>query len=89
MEKLVVADIVSLLNEVIPFAYQESYDNSGLQTGNPLTEVDSAILSVDVTEEVVEEAVRTGAGFSSFSEASPIKISDFIPTAKQKNDIKF
>lgn len=62
MEKLVVADIVSLLNEVIPFAYQESYDNSGLQTGNPLTEVDSAILSVDVTEEVVEEAVRTGAG---------------------------
>jgi dinuclear metal center YbgI/SA1388 family protein len=62
MEKLAVADIVSLLNEVIPFDYQEDYDNSGLQAGDPSREVDTAILSVDITEEVVEEAVRTGAG---------------------------
>ncbi|MCA1755978.1 MAG: Nif3-like dinuclear metal center hexameric protein [Bacteroidales bacterium] len=62
MEKIVVADIVSLLNEVIPFAYQEDYDNSGLQAGDPSAGVDSVILSVDVTEEVVEEAINTGAG---------------------------
>lgn len=61
-EKLFVSDIVSALEEVIPQAYQEDYDNSGLQAGNSAAKVSLALLTVDVTEEVVEEAKRIGAG---------------------------
>ena len=39
----------------------ESYDNVGLLVGNPNQEVTSALLSLDVTEEVVAEAVRRGS----------------------------
>ena len=62
MQKLLVSDIVSILDEVVPRAYQEDYDNSGLQAGNPTAEVSTALLTVDVTDEVVDEAKRVGAG---------------------------
>lgn len=50
------------MEEVFPLAYQESYDNSGLQVGNPQKEISSLLLTVDITEEVIEEARRLGAG---------------------------
>ncbi len=42
-------------------ATQEGYDNAGLITGNPETEVTGAVLCVDVTEAVLDEAVAAGA----------------------------
>ena len=62
MQKLFVSDIVSALEEVVPRAYQEDYDNSGLQAGNPAAEVSTALLTVDITDRVVEEAKKIGAG---------------------------
>jgi dinuclear metal center YbgI/SA1388 family protein len=53
-------DILKHLDKVIPAALQEKYDNSGLQTGSYATETSSALLSVDVNEEVLEEAVASG-----------------------------
>ncbi|HHJ09661.1 MAG TPA: Nif3-like dinuclear metal center hexameric protein [Bacteroidetes bacterium] len=53
-------DIVTYLNGIAPLSYQESYDNSGLLTGDVEMDVNGALLTIDVTEEVVEEAVLLG-----------------------------
>lgn len=55
-----IKDITSYLESIAPLAYQESYDNSGLIVGNPNDEVNKALISLDCTEEVVEEAISKG-----------------------------
>lgn len=55
------SDITSYLESIAPLAYQESYDNSGLLVGNANMEITKAIVSLDCTENVVEEAIREGA----------------------------
>ncbi|TNE30556.1 MAG: Nif3-like dinuclear metal center hexameric protein [Bacteroidetes bacterium] len=57
-----VKDITQFLDSMAPPAYQESYDNSGLLVGDANAEIESAIISLDVTEEVVREAIEKGAG---------------------------
>ena len=41
-------------------SYQESWDNSGLQVGNPSADIRAALLTTDITESVVNEAVSLG-----------------------------
>jgi dinuclear metal center YbgI/SA1388 family protein len=53
-----IRDIVSYLETIAPPAYQETYDNAQLITGNPEEEVKGILCSLDVTEEVVQEAVE-------------------------------
>jgi dinuclear metal center YbgI/SA1388 family protein len=53
-------DISSYLDNIIPISLQEGYDNSGLQTGDPEQEINSAIISLDVTEDVIDEAIASG-----------------------------
>ncbi len=53
-------EIADFLDSAIPLSFQEDYDNSGLQCGLPEMEISSALLTLDVTEEVVGEAVVTG-----------------------------
>ena len=55
-----IADIKQLLEAIAPPALQEDYDNSGLLVGEPETEVSGVLVSLDVTEEVVDEAVAKG-----------------------------
>ncbi|MBP5611650.1 MAG: Nif3-like dinuclear metal center hexameric protein [Bacteroidales bacterium] len=52
-----IKDIVDALTEFAPVSWQESYDNSGLQVGHPDRPASGALLTVDVNEEVVSEAV--------------------------------
>ena len=54
-------ELISRLEMLAPPAYQESYDNSGLLTGSPDSEVKKALISFDVTEKVVDEAIEKGA----------------------------
>jgi len=51
------SEIIAALEELAPASYQESYDNTGLAVGSPQDEIRAALLSVDVTEEVLEEAI--------------------------------
>ena len=56
--------INQLLNELhqwAPFNYQESYDNSGLLVGSPDSEVQKILVSLDITEKVVAEAIELGS----------------------------
>ncbi|MFR9593937.1 MAG: Nif3-like dinuclear metal center hexameric protein, partial [Rikenellaceae bacterium] len=53
-------DIARIIEEFAPLKYQASYDNAGFTVGNPEREVESVMLAVDVTEEVIAEAIETG-----------------------------
>lgn len=53
-------DIIAALETWAPSAYQEGYDNSGLIVGDYTAEVDSALLTLDCTEAVVDEAIAKG-----------------------------
>lgn len=57
---LTVRDVVACIEEFAPSSYQESYDNSGLQVGDYLQDVKGILLSLDVTEEVITEAISFG-----------------------------
>ncbi len=53
-------EIVSAFGAVAPLALQESYDNSGLIVGDRDAEVTRALLCLDCTEAVVDEAIVKG-----------------------------
>lgn len=57
-----IKEIISCIESFAPLSFQESYDNSGLITGNPEQDIKSALLCIDVTAEVVNEAVKLGSG---------------------------
>ncbi|MDN3550741.1 Nif3-like dinuclear metal center hexameric protein [Mucilaginibacter aquaedulcis] len=54
------AVLTAYLESLAPLVYQEDYDNSGLIVGNPEQEVSQALLSLDCTEAVVDEAIASG-----------------------------
>ncbi|MBQ8334580.1 MAG: Nif3-like dinuclear metal center hexameric protein [Tidjanibacter sp.] len=56
-----VCEIVAALEAEVPLGWQESYDNAGLAVGNPQAEVERVLVALDVTEEVVDEAIEVGA----------------------------
>lgn len=53
-------EIVSYIESVIPLAYQEDYDNAGLIVGDPDMELSGVLITVDVIEDVVDEAIKKG-----------------------------
>lgn len=53
--------IIEHLEQLAPPAYQESYDNSGLLVGSAGVECTGVLVSLDVTEAVVQEAIDKGA----------------------------
>lgn len=57
MSRIKVKDVTRHLEILAPPAYQESYDNSGLLTGDPEQEVTGILLTLDCTEAVVSEAI--------------------------------
>ena len=55
-----ISEITAAIESFAPLSWQESYDNSGLVVGRPDDDVHSALLAVDVTERVLDEAERHG-----------------------------
>ena len=55
-----IKDVIHALEKFAPLPLQESYDNAGLQVGLTETESSGALLCLDVTEEVIEEAIELG-----------------------------
>lgn len=52
-----IKDITQYLEALAPITLQESYDNSGLLLGNSGTEVENTLVTLDVTEAVIDEAI--------------------------------
>ena len=55
-----IKEIIAALERIAPLPLQESYDNAGLQCGLTETEASGALLCLDVTEAVLQEAVDLG-----------------------------
>ena len=52
-----VKSICELIEEVAPLSLQESYDNVGLLVGDSQMEINSILVTIDITEEVLDEAI--------------------------------
>jgi len=54
-------EIIRVIDEFAPPAIQESWDNSGLCIGDLDSEVDSVLLALDCTPEIIDEAISCGS----------------------------
>lgn len=52
-----VKDLANAIEKFAPRNLQEDYDNSGLQVGDPEMEVSAVLLCLDVTEDILREAI--------------------------------
>ncbi|NBX27725.1 MAG: Nif3-like dinuclear metal center hexameric protein, partial [Chitinophagia bacterium] len=52
-----VKTMTQAIEQMAPLAWQESYDNSGLQVGDPHMDVKGVLLCLDITEAIIEEAI--------------------------------
>lgn len=57
-----IKEILQLITDEAALSLQESYDNSGLLIGDEEIKVERALLAVDVTGEVIDEAVSKKCG---------------------------
>lgn len=55
-----IKEITDVIESFAPLGWQESYDNAGLIVGRSDDEVHKALLAVDVTDEVLDEAEAEG-----------------------------
>jgi dinuclear metal center YbgI/SA1388 family protein len=58
MERPTIREVITFLETIAPKNYQESYDNSGLLTGQPDWDVTGVLTTLDCTEKVVQEAIE-------------------------------
>jgi len=56
-----IKEITDYLEEIAPLHYQENYDNSGLLVGNEKTEINKILITLDCTEEVINEVNNEGS----------------------------
>jgi dinuclear metal center YbgI/SA1388 family protein len=56
-----IKEVTDYLELIVPKSFQESYDNAGLIIGESETEINGILICLDVTEEIVGEAVRKNA----------------------------
>ncbi len=55
-----IKEVTYELERIAPLSLQESYDNAGLLVGNSDAEISKILISLDVTEKVIEEALSKG-----------------------------
>lgn len=56
-----VGQIYDTLNELAPIRYQMEFDNSGFLVGDRAAEVETVIVALDITDDVIREAISAGA----------------------------
>ena len=56
-----ISEVIACIEQMAPLAYQESWDNSGVQVGDVSQEVKAVLLCVDITEATLNEAIERGA----------------------------
>ncbi len=53
-----IKDVIAYLETIAPLAHQEPYDNCGLLTGSVSNDITGVLITLDCTEEVVQEAIN-------------------------------
>ena len=54
---MTIQDIYNKIDQAAPFSLAMEFDNPGLLVGDPSEEVNGALVALDVTDEVISEAV--------------------------------
>ena len=57
---MIIKEVLCALERFAPLPLQESWDNAGLQIGLTEAEVSGALLCLDVTEKIIDEALQKG-----------------------------
>jgi len=57
---MTIKDVCDSMEKWAPLQWQESYDNAGLIVGDKNEKVSGVLITLDCTEEVVEEAIQSG-----------------------------
>ena len=57
---MLLKEITAYLESLAPLSSQESYDNCGLITGNNSQEITGALISLDCTEAIIDDAIEKG-----------------------------
>ena len=55
-----IKEIIISLEKLAPLSLQESYDNAGFIIGNSDNELSKALITIDVTDKVIDEAIKKG-----------------------------
>ncbi|MCH2234136.1 MAG: Nif3-like dinuclear metal center hexameric protein [Crocinitomicaceae bacterium] len=55
-----ISAVTNYLESLAPLSSQEGYDNSGMIVGDKEKELTKALISLDCTEEIIEEAIQNG-----------------------------
>jgi dinuclear metal center YbgI/SA1388 family protein len=55
-----ISQVIETLEDFAPLALQDSFDNSGLQVGDVSQKLTGILLCLDVTEEILDEAIELG-----------------------------
>ena len=58
-----IKELTDYIESIAPPSLQESYDNAGLLIGNSSDELKGVLITLDVTEEIIQEAADKGANF--------------------------
>jgi dinuclear metal center YbgI/SA1388 family protein len=91
-----IKEIVRPLEEIAPLFFQESFDNSGLLIGNPENEINRVLITLDMTEKIMEEAIQKGCNlvishhpliFSSLKSITGKNASERIVESAIKNEV--
>lgn len=61
LKTMKIGEVLSVLNKFFPLALQEGYDNSGLSVGDTSQEATGVLCTLDVNDEVLNEAIRLKA----------------------------
>ena len=51
-------DITNIIEKWSPLEHAETFDNVGLLVGNPNNNIDKALITIDATEDVIDEAIN-------------------------------
>ncbi|GAH64904.1 unnamed protein product, partial [marine sediment metagenome] len=56
-----IKELLDTLDKIAPFFLQESYDNSGIQFADLDAPITKILLSLDITQEILDEAIENKA----------------------------
>ena len=56
-----IGNVISIIEQFAPLGYQENYDNAGLQIGDYKAPVSNVLVCIDITEDVIDEAISKKA----------------------------
>jgi len=82
-----IKELLNILNKIAPFSLQESYDNSGIQFADLNDPIVKILLSLDVTQKILNEAIENKANI--ILAHHPLLFYPLKQITKQKNPLLY